>query len=338
MDSLTQIVLGGAVGEAVLGRKVGNKAVLWGAVAGTIPDLDTLVGSFLDPVASMEIHRGFSHSVVFAILIAPLLGFMLYRLYRKKEEAAWWGWTQLVFWAVFTHPLLDIFTTWGTQLFWPLDWRIALQSIFVIDPLYTLPFLICLLACLFHRRKSPNRAKWNRLGLILSTAYLMLTLIIKSYVNQVFITSVREEGVDFHAYSSRPAPFTSLLWLFNLETENEFILASYSLFDSPDRSIKFRHFQKNHDLLQPLRNHPKVERLIQLTQGNYILEKGEEGMLFHDLRFGLIDQFNPQAKGFVFTYLLKEEANGLEISRKENSFKHKEQLLQSLWKRVKGDG
>ncbi len=36
MDSLTQIVLGASVGEAVLGKKVGNKAILWGAIAGTL--------------------------------------------------------------------------------------------------------------------------------------------------------------------------------------------------------------------------------------------------------------------------------------------------------------
>ena len=149
MDSITQIVLGGAVGEAVLGKKVGNKAILWGAIGGTIPDLDTIPGQFLDTVSRLEIHRGFSHSIVFALLISPLLGWLIHRLYKKKNEATFWGWTQLFFWTIFTHPLLDIFTTWGTQLLWPMDWRIAIQSIFVIDPLYTLPFLLCLIVVLF---------------------------------------------------------------------------------------------------------------------------------------------------------------------------------------------
>ena len=186
MDSLTQIVLGGAVGEAVLGKKVGNKAILWGAIGGTIPDLDTIPGLFLDTVSRLEIHRGFSHSIVFAILIAPLLGFLIDKIYRKKKESTWWGWTQLMFWAIFTHPLLDIFTTWGTQLLWPLEWRIAIQSIFVIDPLYTLPFLICLIAVLFIKRKNPKRMKWNRLGLVISSFYLLITVGIKLYVDEVF--------------------------------------------------------------------------------------------------------------------------------------------------------
>ena len=84
MDSLTQIVLGAAVGEAVLGKKVGNKAMMWGAIAGTIPDLDVLSKLFLDAVTSNELHRGFSHSLLFSLLMAPLLGWGVCRLYRKK--------------------------------------------------------------------------------------------------------------------------------------------------------------------------------------------------------------------------------------------------------------
>lgn len=69
MDSLTQIVLGAAVGEAVLGKKVGNKAMLYGAIAGTIPDLDVLARNFVDTVTATEWHRGFSHSIFFFGLI-----------------------------------------------------------------------------------------------------------------------------------------------------------------------------------------------------------------------------------------------------------------------------
>src|SRR5690606_25112512 len=132
MDSLTQIVLGAAVGEAVLGRKVGNKAMLYGAIAGTIPDLDTFASYFTDTVTAIEIHRGFTHSILFSVLFAPLFG-MLISLWEKR--AGWRDWSWLMFWGLFTHPLLDSFTTWGTQLFWPVDIKLAFKTIFVIDPL-----------------------------------------------------------------------------------------------------------------------------------------------------------------------------------------------------------
>ena len=155
MDSLTQIVLGASVGEAVLGKKVGNRAMLWGAVAGTIPDLDVLSRNFVDTVTAVEWHRGFSHSIVFSLLFAPIFGWLVWKLYKRKR-ATWRDWSWLFFWGLFTHPILDAFTTWGTQLFWPLNTRLAFQNIFVIDPLYTLPFLFFLILVMFQKRLLPD--------------------------------------------------------------------------------------------------------------------------------------------------------------------------------------
>jgi len=133
MDSLTQIVLGAVVGEAVLGKRVGNKALFYGACAGTIPDLDVIVGKFTDTITAIEWHRGFSHSIVFCILMSPLLGWLVNKI-ERRASLGWKPWTLLFFWGLFTHPLLDAFTTWGTQLFWPWDYKVAFNSIFVIDP------------------------------------------------------------------------------------------------------------------------------------------------------------------------------------------------------------
>ncbi|MGB2760309.1 MAG: metal-dependent hydrolase, partial [Maribacter stanieri] len=80
MDSLTQIVLGAAVGEAVLGKKVGNKAMLYGAIAGTIPDLDVITRYFLDTVTATEWHRGVSHSIFFSIVFAPIFGWLVWKI------------------------------------------------------------------------------------------------------------------------------------------------------------------------------------------------------------------------------------------------------------------
>ncbi|HLS30827.1 MAG TPA: metal-dependent hydrolase, partial [Flavobacteriaceae bacterium] len=121
MDSLTQIVLGAAVGEAVLGRKIGNKAIYLGALGGTIPDFDVAAGFFTDTVSALEFHRGITHSLVFAVG-AGLLFAWLCEVWDKRATVKQWWW----FWFLcfFTHPLLDAHTTWGTQLFWPLEWRV----------------------------------------------------------------------------------------------------------------------------------------------------------------------------------------------------------------------
>lgn len=335
MDSLTQIVLGGAVGEAVLGKKVGNKAILWGAIGGTIPDLDTIPGQFLDTVSRLEIHRGFSHSIVFAILVSPMLGILIARIYRKKKEATWWGWTQLMFWAIFTHPLLDVFTTWGTQLFWPMEWRIAIQSIFVIDPLYTVPFLICLIVVLFLKRKNPARAKWNRWGIALSSFYLLLTVGIKIYVDSVFTKVLKKEHINYTRFDSRPTPFNTLLWTSNVELKDQFLISYYSLFDKGE-SIDYTAFPKNEDLLKPYRNNPQVERLVQLTKGFYTIEKTENGIAMNDLRFGLTEGFDHGKGVFVFTYLIERKEGKLSIEQKKQSFDGIGDVMYKLWDRMWG--
>ena len=108
MDSLTQIVLGAAVGEAVLGKKVGNRAMFYGAIAGTIPDLDVLSSFFVDTVTALEIHRGFTHSLLFCLIFAPIFGYLVSRIDSYKSVK---GWSMLFFWGLFTHPILDAHTS-----------------------------------------------------------------------------------------------------------------------------------------------------------------------------------------------------------------------------------
>ena len=183
MDSLTQIILGAAVGEAVLGRKIGNKAMLYGAIAGTIPDLDVISSLFNDTVTALEVHRGFTHSILFSVLFAPILAFLVTRFeaYKNLKD---WSW--LFFWTFITHPILDAQTTWGTQLFWPLDIRLAFKNVFVVDPLYTIPFLVLLIFAMRQKKASRKRRLYNNWGLIISSSYLILTLILKGISYQTF--------------------------------------------------------------------------------------------------------------------------------------------------------
>ena len=157
MDSLTQIVLGAGVAEAVAGKKMGNKAVLWGAVAGTIPDLDVFLRFFYHPIDAALVHRGFSHSLLFALLMGPLLGFVFFKLYKQKYELKTWIW--LFFLGIVTHPILDMFTNYGTQFLWPFNFRITFNSVFVIDPLYTVPFMVCIIVAMTMNRENPKRKK-----------------------------------------------------------------------------------------------------------------------------------------------------------------------------------
>ena len=87
MDSLSQIVLGAAVGEVLLGRRIGNRAMVWGAVAGTIPDMDVLGKYFLSELDNLAFHRGISHSLLFCVFGALGFGWVTDRMYRSPHHA-----------------------------------------------------------------------------------------------------------------------------------------------------------------------------------------------------------------------------------------------------------
>ena len=83
MDSLTQITLGAAVGEVVLGKKVGNRAMLWGAIGGTIPDLDVFANMVTDEISALAFHRAITHSFAFAALAPIVLGGLVHHIYKR---------------------------------------------------------------------------------------------------------------------------------------------------------------------------------------------------------------------------------------------------------------
>ncbi len=306
--------------------------MLYGAIAGTIPDLDVLTNFFTDTITAIEWHRGFSHSILFSVLLAPLLGVLVNKM-EPRLNLGWKPWANLFFWCLFTHPLLDAFTTWGTQLFWPFDLRLAFNSIFVIDPIYTLPFLVLTLLVLFCKRGSKIRWRLNTTGLVLSTGYLLLTLVIKTVVHRRFERALQHQKIVYSAISTRPSPMNTVLWNANIDTPDHYLIADYSFFDTAP--IQFKPYAKNREAAKEMMVFPNVQRLITITEGWYILEQKQEQWYFYDLRFGLIPRKNGEPF-FAFSYGLREENGQIvaeEIPKTGNDTGY---LLKSLWQRIKG--
>ncbi|MFO7701568.1 MAG: metal-dependent hydrolase [Psychroflexus maritimus] len=331
MDSLTQIVLGASVGEVVLGRKIGNRAPIYGAIAGTIPDLDVITGYFLDTVTAIEVHRGFSHSIVFSVLAAPLFGYLLSFF---ESKASWKELSWLMFWGLFTHPLLDAFTTWGTQLFWPLDIQLAFKSIFVIDPLYTLPFLFCLIVAMRKPKASLQRRKWNYWGIGLSTTYLLIGIVLKFFSYQAFQNALEEQNMSYIELQNRPAPLTTLLWSANVKTEEGFYIGDYSFFDT--KEIDFKFYPMNNHLAEDIVQESDVQRLKSISEGWYTFTLNDANELFfNDLRFGLLS-FEPEENRFVFSYRLYHDENNFQVEEFRKTPEDGKALMIQLWERIKG--
>jgi inner membrane protein len=324
--------LGAAVGEAVLGRKIGNKAMLYGAIAGTIPDLDVISSFFTDTVTALEIHRGFTHSIFFSVLFAPICAFIITR-YDRYKNIKDWSW--LFFWVFITHPILDAQTTWGTQLFWPLDIRLAFKNVFVIDPLYTLPFLVFLILAMRQKKEAKKRRFYNNLGLLISSSYLILTLVLKGFAYQKFSEELVAQNIPYKTLNTKPTPLNTILWSANIETERSFLIGYSSFLDTS--AIQFSRYPKNHYLLGDLADHPKVKRMVAISKGFYTVNKLNNGLYFNDLRFGLLS-IQPNSENFVFKYKITVDEKGTPFFTEEPKEKRDgKKLLSDLWIRVKGN-
>ncbi|OHV07720.1 metal-dependent hydrolase [Kushneria phosphatilytica] len=229
MDSVTQACLGATLGGAVLGRQLGRRALVAGAVLATIPDLDSFL-DFGDAVADYTYHRSFSHSLLVLTGVATLLAILLsrWRHTRAIGFKRWWWFCALI---LLTHPLLDAFTTYGTQLLWPISSPpVAWKTIFIIDPLYTLPMLIALIAGLI--RGQPRRI--SMIGLGLSSLYLAFTIGAKAEVMARLTPELAARGLEDQAVMVQPAPLTSLLWRVTVIDDERQLEGMISLFDDAD--------------------------------------------------------------------------------------------------------
>jgi inner membrane protein len=311
MDSLTQITLGAAVGEAVAGREARGKAPLWGAFLGTLPDLDVLANPFLTEAQSLLFHRGPSHSLLVAALLAPLLGVALARLHR--DGPTWKRWTVLVAAVLLTHIGLDCLTVYGTQVFWPFTRVPVLYgTIFIIDPLYTLPLAAGLLTALWWTPTARRRRLANYAGLALSSAYLLFTLGNKLYVNQVVETSLQTQNLPTERVLTKPTAFNNLLWMGLSEGQDGFYVGYYSLLDD-DQNISFEYVPKRHDLLGDAADNPFVDRLRWFSRGYFVVRRAADGTLtVQDLRFGRNDLGLTSSGEYIFTFrLIRDDAGAI---------------------------
>ena len=282
MDSLTQAALGAAVGVAVMGRRTAAwKAALWGAVWGTLPDLDAFIDHG-DPVRNMTMHRGDSHALFWLTLVAPLFGALAARLHG--EAAQWRRWALAAWLALITHPLLDWMTVYGTQLLRPFtDTPYGVGSIFIIDPLYTVPLLAGVIATLVAR--SPARWRWNAAGLLLSTAYLGWSVAAQAQVRALAEAELSRQGIVATQVLVTPTPFNTVLWRIVAVTPEAYHEGFRSLLDD-DRSIAFARFDRGATLEAPLAGVWAADRMRWFTRGFYALSEVDGQARITDLRMG----------------------------------------------------
>jgi len=329
MDSVSQIALGAAIGVATMGRRTAVwKAALWGAVAGTVPDLDVFIDRG-DPIRNMVLHRAETHAPFWLTLFSLPFGAAVARLHG--EWALWRRWWLAIWLALVTHPLLDAFTVYGTQLALPFsNHPFGIGSVFIIDPLYTLPLLVGAGWALATRGAGRGLAA-NALGLLLSTTYLGWGLAAQQEVNRVASASLAAQGIVAERVLVTPTAFNSLLWRVVAVSGEHYHEGFYSLFDDVPR-IDFDRFERGMRLADELQANEGAQRIVAFSKGFFKLHQSGARVLISDLRMG-------QEPAYIFSFAVAERQSAvvpLAVPEQVGARIDFDRALPWLWRRIGG--
>jgi inner membrane protein len=233
MDNLTHGLLGLALGalrrpDAPAGTPLSptDKAVLLGSVlAAELPDLDTLLPAANSVDHALRAHRGLSHALAFAPVVALAatgLALLVFRHARFRPVYL----SSLLALGV-AHLLPDLWTGWGTRLLLPFsDQRLTLDWTMVVDPLVTLPLLIS--AVWAWRR----RVHWRRallVGLACSAAYVGL----RGVLQAALTSRVREAWPQAERVQVFPAWLSLTTWRYVAVLPSEYVAGTVSPGEPP---------------------------------------------------------------------------------------------------------
>ncbi len=266
----------------MLGKKAGFRAALVGGAVASLPDLDVIY-PYANAVASFTWHRGVTHSVFVLALFAPLVAWVLQRTPVTNRGTAK-EWRLLVFLALLTHPVLDAFTVYGTQIFWPLPMPPTTWStLFIIDPLVTAPLLLGVLgARIGHRYGKTPATRVNLAGIAFIIAYLTWSIGAKLHVNHIAHQTLKANGIEFERLISTPLPFGTRNWRLVAMTPHAYLQGIYRL----GGEMRFESFDTDPQLLEGLPAEADIARLKWFSKGFYSVRREGDEIIYTDLRMG----------------------------------------------------
>jgi inner membrane protein len=335
MDSLTHIALGACIGEWMLDRKLGRKAMLWGALAQSVPDMDFIAAFWMDTAHNLLAHRGFTHSFLFAGLAAFFLGLTAERWHRPHNIALK-KWILFFGVEIFAHLLLDACNNYGVGWFEPFwDKRIAFNSIYVADPFFSVGPAIAFAMLLLLRSDHRHRIHWAKMGMLCSLIYFGYTVINKLTIHQSVEKLALEQGIPLKRHMTTPVALNNWLWFVVLEDSSGFHTGYRSVFDK-SRQLDLQYFPRNEQLLDPVDDHEEVQLLKRFSQGYYTAESRGDTLVFNDLRFGQIIGWMDPTEEFVFHYFLDHPEDNELVVQRGRFARWDRRAVKALVERIRG--
>ena len=271
--------------------------------------------------------------------------YLLYRLYKNYikieeviPETTYKEWYWLFSMGFLTHLILDCFTAYGTQIFLPFsNVRVAFNNISVADPLYTFPFLACLVIAAFLMKTDKRRTIFNWAGIIISSAYMIVTIFNKNHVDKIFAKSLEERNIETIRQRTSPSIFNNLLWNCVAETEDGYYLGLYSIYDEGQRLHFLNEIPKNHEILAPFERDDRIQILKWFSDGYYTVnQRGDTRWVLNDLRFGGTVDTITNDRDFVFSFEILKNGNELAMKELREIPKNPGEEFAKLWRRMNG--
>lgn len=335
MDSLTHIALGACIGEAFLGKKLGKRAMLLGAAAQSIPDIDFLSSFWMDTTSNLLAHRGFTHSITFSIIVTFGLALVAWRWHRPHNiHLGKW----VVFFAteVFIHIFIDAFNNYGVGWYEPFSHqRISFNILYVADPFFSIWAGIAFAALLILRNHHRKRLFWYRFGITMSALYLLYGFVNKMIIDKDVKEIMQKQAIPHARYFTTPTPLNNWLWYVVSGNDSGYYIGYRSVFDKANQ-IDFEYFPRNDSLLKPFRNQGNLQRLIRFSQQFYTIEKWNDTLIFNDLRFGQVIGWQTPREKFAFHYFLNHPDNNKLVVQRGRFAKWDSHSFHTLLRRIKG--
>jgi len=324
------------MGDAFAGKQLGKRAMFLGAVAQSVPDIDFAAGLWNNTSENLLAHRGFTHSILFVVLITPLLALLAERWHRPHDISIkkW-----MLFFGVqaFIHLLIDGMNVYGVGWFEPFSHhRVSYNWIFVADPFYSIWLGIAFVALLILKKNHPKRSWWVRFGVGMSSIYLLYCGLNKLKIDNDVKDVFNRQNIVYNSYFTTPTPLNNWLWYVVAANDSGYHIGYRSLFDK-ERKIDFRFIPRNDSLLKPVEDHEDLQKLLRFSKGFYTVQKWNDTLVFNDIRFGQMIGWKDSASPFVFYYFLQHPDNNDLVVQRGRFARWDWSAFNALLRRIKGN-